>query len=66
MDLGSALTASKDAVSARGVGLPVLLCIIVGVLGAIACFIGVLITAPLAYVAVAFLYKHAIGQPAAA
>ena len=66
MDLGSALTASKDAVSARGVGFPVLLCIIVGVLGAIACFVGVLITAPLAYVAVAYLYKYAIGQPAAA
>jgi uncharacterized membrane protein len=66
MDLGSAFTASKDAVSAKGVGFPVLLCIIVGVLGLIACFVGVLITAPLAYVAVGYLYKYAIGQPAAA
>ena len=66
MSLGEAFTASKDAVSAKGVGFPVLLCIIVGVLGLIVCFVGVLITAPLAYVAVGYLYKYSIGQPAAA
>lgn len=66
MDFGSAMTAAREAASSKGVGFPVLLCIIVGVLGAVACFVGVLVTAPLAYVAVAYLYRYAIGQPAAA
>jgi uncharacterized membrane protein len=65
MSLGSAFTASKDAVSAKGVGFPVLLCIVVGVLGLLACIIGVFVTAPLAYVAVAYLYRYAVGQPVA-
>lgn len=65
MDLGSALTAARTASSEKGLGFPVLLCIIVGVLGLVACFIGVFVTAPLAYVAVAYLYRYAVGQPVA-
>jgi hypothetical protein len=45
--------------------LPVLLSIIVGALGLIARGIGVLVTAPAAYIAVAFLYRNATGQPVA-
>ncbi len=64
MSLGDALTASREAAS-RGYAVPVILCIIVGVLGVIACGIGVLVTAPAAYIAVAFLYRGATNQVAA-
>lgn len=65
MSLGDALSASREAASSRGFALPVLLSIIVGVAGAIACGIGLLVTAPAAYIAVAFLYRNAAGQPVA-
>jgi uncharacterized membrane protein len=65
MSLGDALSASRQAASSRGFALPVLLSIIVGVLGLIACGIGALVTAPAAYIAVAFLYRNAAGQPVA-
>jgi hypothetical protein len=43
----------------------VLLAIVVGVLGLLACGLGVLVTAPAAYIAVAFLYHNASGQTVA-
>jgi hypothetical protein len=66
MSLGDALTASRRAASGRGYAIPVLLSIIVGALGLIACGIGVFVTAPAAYIAVAFLYRNATGQTVAA
>jgi hypothetical protein len=54
------------AVQTKGLALPILLCIVVGFLGIILCFVGVLITEPIAYVAVAFLYRYAAGQSVAA
>jgi uncharacterized membrane protein len=65
MSLGDALSASRDAASNRGFAWPVLLSIIVGVAGVIACGIGLFVTAPAAYIAVAFLYRNAAGQPVA-
>ena len=53
MSLGDALSASREAASSRGFALPVILSIIVGVAGVIACGIGALVTAPAAYIAVA-------------
>ena len=49
----------------RGDEKAVIVSIIVGVAGAIACGIGAFVTAPAAYVAVAFLYRSAGGQTAA-
>jgi uncharacterized membrane protein len=66
MSMGAAFTAAREAASSKGLAFPVLLAIIVGALGIIACFVGVLITAPIAYVAVAYLYRYAAGQPVAA
>lgn len=66
MSLGEALTASRMAVQTKGLAFPVLLSIVVGFLGIILCFVGVLITEPIAYVAVAFLYRYAAGQSVAA
>jgi len=65
MSLGEALSASRTAATSRAFAMPVLLSIVVGVLGLIACGIGVLVTAPAAYIAVAFLYRNAAGQPVA-
>ena len=62
MSIADALTASREAASSRGFALPVILCVIVGALGAIACGIGLLVTAPAAYIAVAFLYRGATNQ----
>jgi uncharacterized membrane protein len=66
MGLGEALTASRTAVTANGLAFPILLSIIVGVLGIIACFIGIFVTLPIAYLAVAFIYRNATGRPVAA
>ena len=63
--MGEALNASREAATSRGFALPVILSILVGAAGLIACGIGVLLTAPAAYVAVAFLYRNAAGQPVA-
>jgi uncharacterized membrane protein len=65
MSVGQSLTASREAASSRGYAWPVLLSIIVGALGVILCGIGALVTAPAAYIAVAFLYRTASGQPVA-
>jgi uncharacterized membrane protein len=66
MSLGDALQASRAAASSKGLAFPVLLSIIVGALGVIACFIGVFVTYPVAYLAVAYLYRYSVGQPVAA
>ena len=66
MSLGAALSASRQAATTRGFAMPVLLSVLVGIAGVIACGIGVLVTAPAAYIAVAFLYRNAAGQPIAA
>jgi len=66
MSLGEAFGASREAVSSKGLAFPILLSIVVGVLGLIACIIGVLVTEPIAYLAVAYLYRYAAGQPVAA
>ena len=66
MSLGEALTASRMAVSTKGLAFPILLSIVVGFLGIILCFFGLLVTEPIAYVAVAFLYRYAAGQSVAA
>jgi hypothetical protein len=63
MRVGQALSASAHAASSRGFALPVLVSIVVGAAGLLACAIGVLVTAPAAYIAVAFLYRNAAGQP---
>ena len=66
MNLGEAFNASREAVSSKGLAFPILLSIIVGVLGVIACVVGVLVTEPIAYLAVAYLYRYAAGQTVAA
>jgi uncharacterized membrane protein len=65
MSLGDALKASQQAATSRSYALPVIISIIVGAAGLIACGIGVFVTAPAAYIAVAFLYRNASGQPVA-
>jgi uncharacterized membrane protein len=65
MSMGEAFNASREAATSRGFALPVILCVIVGAAGLIACGIGALVTAPAAYIAVAFLYRNASGQPVA-
>jgi hypothetical protein len=64
MGIGDAFNAALEA-ARRGYALPTILAIIVGVLGVILCGIGVFITAPAAYLAVAFLYRGANRQPVA-
>jgi uncharacterized membrane protein len=66
LGLGASFSASREAVSSKGLAFPILLSIVVGVLGLIACIVGVLVTEPVAYLAVAFLYRYAAGQPVAA
>jgi hypothetical protein len=66
MSLGDALSASYQAATSKGLAFPVLLCVIVGALGLILCFVGALITYPLAFIAVAYLYRYSVGQPVAA
>jgi uncharacterized membrane protein len=65
MSVGESLKASRQAATSRGFALPVVLSILVGAAGLIACGIGALVTAPAAYIAVAFLYRNAAGQPVA-
>jgi uncharacterized membrane protein len=65
MSLGDALSASRAATRDKDLGFPVLLSIVVGVLGAIACLVGLVVTLPVSYIALAFLYRSAQGQPVA-
>ena len=62
--MGDAFSASREAAS-RGYAVPVILAVIVGALGLIACGVGALLTMPAAYIAVAFLYRGATNQVAA-
>jgi hypothetical protein len=65
--LGDAFSASLEATRSRqGLPLAIGLTVLVGILGVIACYVGLLVTLPLAYVAVGFLYRAANGQQAAA
>jgi uncharacterized membrane protein len=66
MSLGDSLSASRQAAGEKGLYFPIILCVIVGALGFIACFVGVFVTEPIAYIAVAFLYRYAVGQSVAA
>ncbi len=66
MSLGDSLRASRGAVQRNGLAFPILLSVVVGFLGVIACIIGIFVTEPIAYLAVAFLYRYAAGQPVAA
>ncbi len=66
LSFGDSLSASLAAVRSKGLAFPILLSIVVGILGLIACVVGVFVTEPIAYLAVAFLYRYAAGQPVAA
>ena len=65
LTVGEALAASRRAVVDNGLAFQVLLSIVVGVLGFVACFIGAFVTAPIAYLSVAYLYRYASAQPSA-
>jgi hypothetical protein len=62
LGVGDALNAAYEA-ARRGYALPTIVAIIVGVLGVILCGVGLFITAPAAYIAVGFLFRHANQQP---
>jgi uncharacterized membrane protein len=64
LSLGDSLSAAWET-GRRGYALPTIIAIIVGVLGVILCGIGVFVTAPAAYIAVGYLYRHANQQPIA-
>jgi uncharacterized membrane protein len=66
MSLGESLRASRAAVQRNELAFPILLSIVIGILGVLACALGLYVTEPVAYVAVAFLYRYAAGQPVAA
>jgi hypothetical protein len=61
LSIGDSLSAAWDT-GRRGYALPTIVAVIVGVLGVILCGIGVLVTAPAAYIAVGYLYRHANRQ----
>jgi hypothetical protein len=65
LSVGDAFRASREATRTKSLGLPVLLCVIVGALGFVACGVGVFVTEPVAYIAVASLYRYAQNQPVA-
>lgn len=65
MGTGDAFRAGYEAARSKSLALPVLLCIIVGVLGLVACGVGIFVTEPVAYIAVASLYRYAQSQPIA-
>src|SRR6476620_5594380 len=65
--LGDAFSASLEATRANsGMPLAIALTVLVGFLGFVLCYVGALVTLPLAYVAVGFLYRAANNQQAAA
>jgi len=66
MSLGDAFSASLNTTRSRsGLPLSIALTALVGFLGIIACYVGVFVTMPIAYIGVAFLYRHATNQPVA-
>jgi uncharacterized membrane protein len=67
MSLGEALSASSQATAAvPGLRVSLALTALVGILGIIACGIGILATLPMAYIGAAYLYRVANNQPVAA
>ena len=66
MSLGEAFTASYEKTRATtGLPLAIALTTLVGWLGLIVCGVGALVTLPIGYVGVAWLYRHANNQPVA-
>jgi len=65
--LGDAFSASLNATRGRS-GLPfaIAVTVLVGIAGVIVCYVGLLVTLPLAYTAVGFLYRWANNQQPAA
>ena len=67
MSLGDAFSASRTATRRAGsYALPVVLCVVVGAPASIACVIGLLVTEPLAYIAVGVPLPRRDGQQVAA
>jgi uncharacterized membrane protein len=66
MSLGDALNASLDSTRRiSGLPLAIALTALVGFLGIVVCYIGALVTMPIAYVGVGLLYRRATNQPVA-
>lgn len=66
MGLGDSLSASLEKTrSTSGLPIAIALTVLVGALGVILCIIGLFVTMPIAYVGVAFLYRHVNNQPVA-
>ena len=66
MGLGDALSRSLETTrSTAGLPLALGLTALVGMLGFVACYVGLLVTLPIAYVGSAFLYRRAIGEEVA-
>ena len=64
--LGDAFSASLEATRANaGIPLAIALTVLVGFLGIILCYVGALVTMPIAYIGVGFLYRHINNQPVA-
>ncbi|HEY1741509.1 MAG TPA: hypothetical protein VGI86_22535 [Acidimicrobiia bacterium] len=65
--IGESISASLKATTSNGSVLgALLLCQLVAYAGVIACFVGLLVTIPLATLAVAWIYRGLIGSPVAA
>jgi uncharacterized membrane protein len=64
MRVGDALNASRRATSRLDLAFPVLLAIVVGGIGAIAFGIGLFVTEPVAFIALACLYRDAVARSA--
>lgn len=64
--LGEAFKASLDATRANaGIPLAIALTVLVGIAGIILCYVGALVTMPIAYIGVGFLYRRINNQPVA-
>jgi hypothetical protein len=66
MGIGEALRASRQAVVAHGLAFPVLLAIVFGALGAVVFVVGAFVTQAVAALALACLYRGAVGEPVGA
>ena len=64
--LGEAFKASLDATRGNaGIPMAIALTVLVGIAGVILCYVGALVTMPIAYLGVGFLYRHINNQPVA-
>lgn len=64
--LGEAFKASLNATRANaGIPLAIALTVLVGIAGIILCYVGALVTMPIAYIGVGFLYRRINNQPVA-